>query len=184
VDEWNFLTIALRELSRGHEFRALADYHVAPTYVPDLVEATLDLVIDGAGGIWHLANQGAVTWHEFARLGAVAAGLDASRLVPITRAEAALPAARPAWSVLGTARARLLGPVENAICQYLAARAWPMSAERADGARADGTHAEPVRADAVPAGACVDTARAGTHDADAESALPARRAPHALSLPA
>jgi dTDP-4-dehydrorhamnose reductase len=53
-DEWNFLTIALRELSAGRSFSALADVTVSPTYVPDLAHATLDLLVDGATGcgIW------------------------------------------------------------------------------------------------------------------------------------
>ena len=33
-----------------------------PTYVPDLVHAALDLLIDNACGIWHLSNGDAVTW--------------------------------------------------------------------------------------------------------------------------
>lgn len=36
------------------------------SYVPDLVHAALDLLIDGERGIWHLANQGEITWADFA----------------------------------------------------------------------------------------------------------------------
>ncbi|GLC24322.1 family 1 glycosylhydrolase [Roseisolibacter agri] len=124
-DEWNFLTIALRELSAGNAFRALADVTVSPTYVPELADATLDLLVDGERGVWHLASESALTWLDFARLGAERAGVDASRLVPIALADARLPAARPHWSVLGSARGPLLGAVENAICHYLAARGAP-----------------------------------------------------------
>jgi hypothetical protein len=35
-----------------------------PHLIPDLVDAVLDW-IDGVRGIWHLANQGAITWFEF-----------------------------------------------------------------------------------------------------------------------
>ena len=38
------------------------DVVISPTYVPDLTHAALDLLIDGEGGLWHLANQGAVSW--------------------------------------------------------------------------------------------------------------------------
>ncbi|MDF1502619.1 family 1 glycosylhydrolase [Roseisolibacter sp. H3M3-2] len=122
-DDWNFLTIALRELSAGRPFPALADVTVSPTYVPELADATLDLLIDGERGVWHLASAGALTWHEFARLGAERAGVDASGLRPLALDEARLAAPRPRWSVLGTARGPLLGAVENAICHYLRARA-------------------------------------------------------------
>jgi dTDP-4-dehydrorhamnose reductase len=126
-DEWNFLTIALRELAAGRPFEALADVTVSPTYVPELADATLDLLVDGERGLWHLASAGALTWLDFARLGAERAGVDASGLVPLALENARLPAARPRWSVLGTARGRLLDAVENAICHYLAARGEPFA---------------------------------------------------------
>ncbi|MGZ8411738.1 MAG: family 1 glycosylhydrolase [Gemmatirosa sp.] len=127
-DEWNFLTIALRELSAGRPFSALADVTVSPTYVPELADATLDLLVDGARGLWHLASAGALTWLDFARLGAERAGVDASRLVPLALDDARLAAVRPRWSVLGSARGPLLDAVENAICHYLAARGMPETA--------------------------------------------------------
>jgi dTDP-4-dehydrorhamnose reductase len=43
---------------------AAADEVLSPTYVPDLVQAALDLLVDGERGIWHLANAGAMTWSE------------------------------------------------------------------------------------------------------------------------
>jgi dTDP-4-dehydrorhamnose reductase len=127
-DEWNFLTIALRELAAGRSFSALADVTVSPTYVPELADATLDLLVDGERGLWHLASAGALTWLDFARLGAERAGVDASRLVPLALEDARLAAVRPHWSVLGSARGPLLDAVENAICHYLAARGAPVPA--------------------------------------------------------
>jgi dTDP-4-dehydrorhamnose reductase len=120
-DEWNFLTLALRELRAGRPFTALADVVVSPTYVPDLAHALLDLLVDGEHGVWHLAQDGALTWEAFARLGATLAGLDPELVRPVRLADAGLPARRPAYSALGSERGRLLGPVENAICHYLAA---------------------------------------------------------------
>ncbi|MGI4881446.1 MAG: hypothetical protein ACRYG4_28625 [Janthinobacterium lividum] len=37
---------------------------MSPTYIPDLVDATLDLLIDGEVGVWHLSNPGRVSWLE------------------------------------------------------------------------------------------------------------------------
>ncbi|HZF68503.1 MAG TPA: NAD(P)-dependent oxidoreductase, partial [Gemmatirosa sp.] len=145
VDEWNFLTIALRELAAGREFQALADVHVSPTYVPALADATLDLLVDGERGVWHLANDvaddAAPTWYDFARLGAERAGLDADGVRPLALEHAGLAAVRPRWSVLGSTRGRLLGPLENAICHYLRARPWPVPA---DAARAPAARATPA----------------------------------------
>jgi dTDP-4-dehydrorhamnose reductase len=38
------------------------------TYMPDIVRVALDLLIDGETGTWHLANQGAVSRDEMARI--------------------------------------------------------------------------------------------------------------------
>ncbi len=121
-DEWNFVTVARRELAAGRRFRALADVTVSPTYVPALVHAVLDLVVDGAGGVWHLANTGALTWAALARRVADADGSDASLIDAVPLAEFGLAAPRPQHVVLGSTRGMLLGPLENAICEYLAAR--------------------------------------------------------------
>src|SRR3954471_10498350 len=59
-DPHNFVYHTLRALAAGDQWQAAADYTITPTYVPDLVNASLDLLIDGETGIWHLANQGAV----------------------------------------------------------------------------------------------------------------------------
>ena len=50
------------------------------TYVPDLAHASLDLLIDGERGLWHLSNGGALTWAEFARRAAAGAGLGTGRV--------------------------------------------------------------------------------------------------------
>ncbi len=121
-DAWNFATVARRELAAGRPFRALADVVVSPTYVPALAHAVLDLVVDGASGVWHLANQGAFTWAEFARRVAEAAGLDGALVESVPLDHFGLAAARPRRAVLGTSRGLLLGPIENAICEYVAAQ--------------------------------------------------------------
>jgi dTDP-4-dehydrorhamnose reductase len=66
-DPHNFLHHTVAALSRGEEVHASDNAIVSPTYVPDLVHATLDLLLDGERGIWHLANVGSISWHELAR---------------------------------------------------------------------------------------------------------------------
>lgn len=41
---------------------------VSPTYLDDLVQAAIDLLLDGERGIWHLTHGTAVSWAEFQRL--------------------------------------------------------------------------------------------------------------------
>ena len=122
-DGANFVAALLGALDSGAEFAAAADTVVSPTYVPDLVNATLDLLLDEETGLWHLANSGAVTWYEFARLAAVACGrrTDAIRPVPVTAVWQ--PAPRPAYSALASSRANLMPPLQRALDLFAEARA-------------------------------------------------------------
>jgi dTDP-4-dehydrorhamnose reductase len=117
-DSHNFLTVALRTMRDGRPFRAASDLTVSPTYLPDLVTASLDLLIDGAPGIWHLANAGSCTWAEFAAAAARAAGVDDTLIEPCDSTALALAAHRPRYSVLGTERGMLLPPLDHAIARY------------------------------------------------------------------
>ena len=65
-DEHNFVFHTLRALAAGEKCQAPVNAAVSPTYVPDLANAALDLLIDGERGIWHVANQGEVSWGELA----------------------------------------------------------------------------------------------------------------------
>ena len=121
-DDFNFLTVALRELEAGRTFRAPADSFVSPTYVPDLVSHTLDLLIDGESGIWHLANEGTVSWYDFAKLGAEMAGVDTEFLVASKTSEMTLPAARPLYSVLSSEKAWVMPTLLNALERYASSR--------------------------------------------------------------
>jgi dTDP-4-dehydrorhamnose reductase len=121
-DQHNFVAAVLRSLAAGVPFAAADDAVVAPTYVPDLVHASLDLLIDGERGIWHLANAGSTTWAALAVRVAEIAGLDPALVEARPVAELGLAAARPRYSVLASERAALLPAVENAICRCIAAR--------------------------------------------------------------
>ena len=83
--------------------------------MPHLVHAVLDLLIDGERGIWHLANDGAVTWHEFARMVARASGLSESLVQPCSWRDVWQPAPRPDYSALASARGQLLPSLEAAV---------------------------------------------------------------------
>ncbi|MBE9159534.1 sugar nucleotide-binding protein [Nodosilinea sp. LEGE 06152] len=118
-DDYNFLTIALRTLKAGQPFLAAEDAIVSPTYVPDLVHASLDLLIDGEQGIWHLANPGAIAWVDLARQTAQLAGLDTAAVQPCSIDSFGYAAPRPAYSVLSSERGVLLPDLDRAIAQYL-----------------------------------------------------------------
>ncbi len=118
-DEYNFVTLALRALAAGHTFTAAADALVSPTYVPDLVHATLDLLIDGERGVWHLANQGSVSWAEFARVASRMAGLDEGMIEARPSSSLKWHAPRPLFSALASERGALMQPLEQALACYM-----------------------------------------------------------------
>jgi dTDP-4-dehydrorhamnose reductase len=120
VEHHGFLTRALREVSAGRELLAADDVVVSPTYVPHLVDAVLDLLIDGAHGIWHLANHGQVSWADFAVLAARFASLDDSLVRRVSIAELGLRARRPAFSALDSERGRIMPTLELGVTEYLA----------------------------------------------------------------
>lgn len=118
-DEYNFVHHVLQAARHGRSFEAAADTWIAPTYVPDLVNTSLDLLIDQENGLWHVANQTPCTWAELARTAAKAAGYDPSFVVPRPMESFGLPAARPHYSVLGTERGVVLPSLPDALRRYL-----------------------------------------------------------------
>jgi dTDP-4-dehydrorhamnose reductase len=112
-DRYNFAWNTLDALARGEPVRASRNMAVSPTYVPDLCHATLDLLIDGETGIWHLANQGKLSWYEFAHRVAEGAGYDPSLVLPTRGAKTD--------TTLTSTRGLLLRPVEHAIEDFLVA---------------------------------------------------------------
>ena len=117
-DEYNFVTLGLRELQHGRPWRAAADQVVSPTYVPHLVHHTLDLLLDGERGLWHLANDGAVSWADFARMVAERAGLDAALVEGVPGAQIGQIASRPAYSAMRSERGWIMPALEKAVDAY------------------------------------------------------------------
>jgi dTDP-4-dehydrorhamnose reductase len=96
---------------------------MSPTYIPDLVHAMLDLLIDKESGIWHLVNEGAVTWFDLARGAARRTGRAIDLIVPVETSCVWSRAARPPFSVLASQRARIMRPLEAALDAF--AESWP-----------------------------------------------------------
>ncbi|HWT12897.1 MAG TPA: SDR family oxidoreductase [Allosphingosinicella sp.] len=112
-DAYNFAWSVLARLARGEAVRACRRTEVSPTYVPDLCHAALDLLIDGETGLWHLANSGSVSWHDFARRVAEGAGLDATLVL-------AEDAPASTSTALTSRRGIMLRSFESALDDYLA----------------------------------------------------------------
>lgn len=119
-DRYNFVTLALDALRRGEPWRAAQDQWVSPTYVPDLVNAALDLLVDQEAGLWHLANRGAVSWSGFAFMAAEAARLDTRLIQPAPGAALGQIAVRPRFSALGSERGLVMPSLQDGLLRYLA----------------------------------------------------------------
>ena len=91
---------------------------MSPTYVPDLVHAALDLLLDGETGIWHLTNQGAISWHELAREAAAAAQARPSLIRLVRPAEDS----EHVDTSLSSKRGLLLRPLDQAIGDFVASQ--------------------------------------------------------------
>jgi dTDP-4-dehydrorhamnose reductase len=121
-DEYNFAWQAVQAAIEGRIPITPDGGRVSPVYVPDLVHAVLDLLIDRAAGLWHLVNDGETTWVEWARASLEAFGVANAGIRAVSAAEFGWSAARPADSRLKTAKGQLLPPFECAFRRFVAAR--------------------------------------------------------------
>ena len=121
-DRHNFIFHALAALAGGAALRAASDERVSPTYVPDLVKVCLDLLIDGETGLWHLANDGDVSWAELARHAADLAGVTTATLEPCSSADLGHVATRPRHGVLASERGTLMPSLDDALQRFFAGR--------------------------------------------------------------
>ncbi len=117
-DNYNFLHWVEQSLEANQEVPVANDVYISPTYVPDLVNAALDLLIDAERGIWHLANTGAITWADLAYRVAKKMQLNSVLIKAIPSSHLHLPAPRPLYTVLGSEKGSMMPTLENAFDRY------------------------------------------------------------------
>ena len=117
-DAHNFAVWVERELRAGRPVKAAEGFVVTPTFVPDLVHASLDLLIDEERGIWHLTNQEPVSWFDFGRRVAETLELDPRLVLPSKPEELGWRAARPAYVPLGSRHGQLLPRLGDALKRH------------------------------------------------------------------
>jgi dTDP-4-dehydrorhamnose reductase len=102
----NMVKTILRLAAEHDQLSFVRDQRGHPTLVSDLAPMLVRIADGRRTGIWHVTNQGAVSWYEFAQAVMRVAGHDPKRVHPITTAELqpARPAPRPANSVLDSER--------------------------------------------------------------------------------
>jgi dTDP-4-dehydrorhamnose reductase len=118
-DAGNLVARAVAALRQRRRFAAAMDHTLSPTYLPHLVHAALDLLLDGMAGVLHLANRGAVSAAEFARMAAHAAGLDEALVDAVPAQRLGLLAPRPAQAALASERVRLMPTLDEALADFV-----------------------------------------------------------------
>ena len=117
----NFPAAILAQAREGKPLRVVADQRGRPTYASDLAEAIVRLVAVNARGIVNFANDGEASWLELARAVLDASGFADRAIEPLTTAQLALPAPRPAYSILDLERVKSLGVAPRSWQEALAA---------------------------------------------------------------
>jgi dTDP-4-dehydrorhamnose reductase len=117
-DQYNFVFYILNSLKEKQNCRVVNDVVVSPTYIPDLVNKALDLLIDEETGLWHLTNEGKVSWLDFASQVACRAGYKMSHISSCAQEEMSWKAKRPAYSALESDKGIKLPLLEHAIERF------------------------------------------------------------------
>ena len=111
----NFVLTMLRLGKEREEISVVNDQRGTPTSALGLARAIVTMVdgvaVESMRGIYHYTDGGECTWHDFACEIMREAGL-ACRVEPCTTAERNMRAARPAYSVLNTARMAAIEGIE------------------------------------------------------------------------
>jgi dTDP-4-dehydrorhamnose reductase len=89
--------------------------------VPDLVHASLDLLLDNEQGIFHLVNSGVISWADLAKKVALLSGCDTSLVKAVSQKAIRMKAQRPHYSALGSEKGIKLPALENALERYFEA---------------------------------------------------------------
>lgn len=121
-DRYNFAYDVLQQLARNETPRAVKDVFISPTYLPDLVHASLDFFIDEEKGIWHITNDGCASWFDIAGEIAQGAGYNKRSVKSVLLDELNPVAKRPLFSAMQSDKGIRLPALDNAIERYLAER--------------------------------------------------------------
>lgn len=119
-DNSSLLTQGLRALAANRNFTLPGDSLISPTFVPDLVNAGLDLLLDGERGIWHLTNGEATTWPEFLERAALRCNIDGGHIEARPLWAMNLAAPRPQNGALNSERGQMLPRLDDAMDRYAA----------------------------------------------------------------
>ena len=120
----NFVRTMLRLGQEKAQVRVVDDQVGGPTYAADLARVICDLIATDQYGIYHVANEGYVSWAEFASM-IMEKSHRKCEVIPVPTSEYPTPARRPLNSRLSMEKLREAGiapmpSVEDALERFLA----------------------------------------------------------------
>lgn len=120
----NFIQAILGAAEAGKTLRVVTNEVANPTYSVDLAEAIIKLIATGRYGIYHFANEGAVSRYQFARYILDAAGYTDTPVLPISAAEWPRSSTPPMYAGLENQAGAMLGirlrPWREAVDAFMA----------------------------------------------------------------
>jgi dTDP-4-dehydrorhamnose reductase len=115
----DFVRVALQTVAAGQIFVAANDLTVTPCYMPDLVHAVLDLLIDAESGVFHLASPEPVTWAQLASHAVELAGSDMGLVEGCPASRFGWRAALPAYTPLAGGRGGVLPQLSDCLRRFI-----------------------------------------------------------------
>lgn len=119
----NFVKTMLRLGEEKKELRVVCDQIGSPTYTKDLARVICDMIPTEKYGIYHVRNEGYISWAKFAEMIMASRNLSC-RIIPVPTAEYETPATRPLNSRLSAKKLEAAGfqpmpTVEDALKRYI-----------------------------------------------------------------
>lgn len=95
-----------------------SDIIISPTYIPDLVNQALDLLIDNESGIWHLSGPDEMTQFSFIQLALNIGEKSTRHIIAQPFEKLNFRAERPSYSVLMSSQGIVLPSIQSSLYSY------------------------------------------------------------------
>lgn len=118
-DSQNYVQQVLSSFQKQSLINTANDAIISFSYLPDLVHACLDLILDDECGIWHLANKGNTTFASLALEIAQREGYDPALVNPVPAEQLSNKICGSINNALHSERGLLLPSLEDALNRYL-----------------------------------------------------------------
>lgn len=115
----SFVNMMIELASKQSEIKVVDEEYSNTTYSKDLAKRTKEILEwKKPYGTYHVTNEGACTWYEFAKKIFEYKGIDI-KIIPVTSKEFPRPAARPLYSALINTKLPTMRKWEDALKEYL-----------------------------------------------------------------